>query len=115
MFESEPQEQALVINSDGVTAVISGCSHPGMEHIVEHATRLLGAKVDWAIGGFHLMYADAGSIAETIRALQRLGVDAVVPTHCTGDAAKCAFQQAYGARCIDGGVGRAVELLRRRG
>jgi 7,8-dihydropterin-6-yl-methyl-4-(beta-D-ribofuranosyl)aminobenzene 5'-phosphate synthase len=34
----------------------------------------------------------------------------VIPTHCTGDVAKAAFRRAYGARCIDGGVGRAVDL-----
>ncbi len=114
MLDGQPQEQAMVIDTGDVTAVISGCAHPGMQRIVEHAMSLLGKKVDWAIGGFHLMYADAAGIDETIRALQDLGVDYVLPTHCTGDAAKAAFQRAYGARCIDGGVGREVSMVRRR-
>jgi len=115
MLDSEPPEQAMVINTGGITATVSGCAHPGMECVVEHAIRILGRKVDWAIGGFHLMYADAASIAASIRALQGLGVDYVVPTHCTGDAAKASFQRAYGACCIDGGVGRAVDMARRQG
>jgi 7,8-dihydropterin-6-yl-methyl-4-(beta-D-ribofuranosyl)aminobenzene 5'-phosphate synthase len=112
MLESQPPEQAMVIDAGEITAVIGGCAHPGMEHIVEQATRLLGRKIDWAIGGFHLMYADAAGVTSCIRALQHLGVDCVVPTHCTGDAARAAFRQAYGGRCVEGGVGRAIDLVR---
>ena len=113
MLDSEPSEQAMVVDTGGVTAAISGCAHPGMGRVVERAVSILGEKIDWAIGGFHLMYADAAAIAATIRALQGLGVDYVLPTHCTGDAAKAAFQRTYGTRCIDGGVGRAVDMRRR--
>lgn len=115
MLDSQPPEQAMVLDTGGVTAAISGCAHPGMERIVEHTIRFLGKKVDWAIGGFHLMYADAAGIAASIRALQDLNVDYVVPTHCTGDAATAAFQRAYSARCINGGVGREIDMVRRRG
>ncbi|WP_058556973.1 hypothetical protein [Thiohalocapsa sp. ML1] len=37
----------------------------------------------------------------------------LVPTHCTGDAARAAFRQAYGERCCAGGAGRKI-LLRQR-
>jgi 7,8-dihydropterin-6-yl-methyl-4-(beta-D-ribofuranosyl)aminobenzene 5'-phosphate synthase len=85
-----------------------------MEQIVEHASRLLAKRIDWAIGGFHLMYSDAAGIDRAIRALQALDVAYLVPTHCTGDAAKEAFRQAFGARCFDGGVGREIGLVGRR-
>lgn len=111
MLDSDPPEHAMVIEADGVTAVISGCAHPGMERIVERASRLLGKKIDWAIGGFHLMYAGAAGIDRAIRALRGLEVVYVVPTHCTGDAARDAFRHAFGARCIDGGVGREIDLV----
>lgn len=113
MLDSDPPEHAMVIETDGVTAVISGCAHPGMERIVEQSSRLLGKRIDWAIGGFHLMYSDAAGTERAIRALQDLDVAYVVPTHCTGDAAKEAFRQAFGARCIGGGVGREIGLVRR--
>ena len=54
------------------------------------------------------MYADADGIAQTIHALQALGVHTVVPTHCTGDEAIAAFGRAYGPRCIAGGVGTEI-------
>jgi 7,8-dihydropterin-6-yl-methyl-4-(beta-D-ribofuranosyl)aminobenzene 5'-phosphate synthase len=115
MLDSQPPEQAMVVDTGGITATVSGCAHPGMERVVDGAIHLLGKKVDWAIGGFHQMYANPTSIAASIRALQDLGVEYVVPTHCTGDAAKAAFTRAYGARCIDGGVGREVDIVRRQG
>lgn len=110
MLDSQPPEHAMVLDTGGVTVAISGCAHPGMERIVECGIRLVGRRISWAIGGFHLMYADAAAIAESIRALQDLGVEYVVPTHCSGDAAKTAFRRAYGERCIDGGVGREIDL-----
>jgi 7,8-dihydropterin-6-yl-methyl-4-(beta-D-ribofuranosyl)aminobenzene 5'-phosphate synthase len=111
MLGSDPPEQAMVIDlPDAVSAIISGCAHPGMEAIVEHATLCLDKRVDWAIGGFHLMYADSAQITRSIRSLQDLGVRFVVPTHCTGDEALAAFRRAYGSHCITGGVGRKVVL-----
>jgi 7,8-dihydropterin-6-yl-methyl-4-(beta-D-ribofuranosyl)aminobenzene 5'-phosphate synthase len=84
-----------------------------MERIVERAARLLGQPVGWAIGGFHLMYAEAAEIDRSLRSLQSLGVGHVVPTHCTGDAARAAFRRAYGAGFHDGGVGRQIDLVER--
>lgn len=110
VFDSEPPEQALILDIDGVTAAINGCAHPGMERIVERAKTFLGKPVDWAIGGFHLIYADAAAIARAIASLQHLGVEYVVPTHCTGDKAREAFRRAYGERYLLGGVGRRIEF-----
>ncbi|HHW77575.1 MAG TPA: MBL fold metallo-hydrolase [Xanthomonadaceae bacterium] len=110
VFDSEPPEQALILDIDGLTAAISGCAHPGMERIVERAKTFLGKPVEWAIGGFHLMYADAAAIARAMASLQHLGVEYVVPTHCTGDEAREAFRRAYGERCLLGGVGRRIEF-----
>ena len=108
MLDSEPQEQALVIKTGGSTVAISGCAHPGMERIVKHANTFMGSNVDSAVGGFHLMYADAPAIERSIEDLQALGIKQVIPTHCSGDQAKAAFRRAYGAACIEGGVGREI-------
>ena len=109
-LDSEPPEQALVIATPDTTAAISGCAHPGMERIVARAGDFIGRPVDWAIGGFHLMDADETAIARAIAGLQALGVRRVVPTHCTGDPAKAAFGRAWGEYCLEGGVGRQIEL-----
>ncbi|MBK1631029.1 metal-dependent hydrolase [Thiohalocapsa halophila] len=113
-----PPEQGLVLDTtlpDGaqISAVVSGCAHPGMERLVERGTAMLARPIDWAIGGFHLMYAGASEIAHCVGALQALDVAYVAPTHCTGDAARAAFRQAYGEHCAEGGAGREI-LLRPR-
>lgn len=113
LIKSTPPEHAIVIDTEGVTAAISGCAHPGMEVIVERAVSILEKPVDWAIGGFHLMYSDADAIARCIRTLQALEVAYVVPTHCTGDAAKVVFREEFGDRCCEGGVGRSISLIPR--
>jgi NADH:ubiquinone oxidoreductase subunit H len=41
---------------------------------------------------------------------QELGVEKVGATHCTGEKAIEAFRKAYGARFIEMGAGRVVEL-----
>jgi 7,8-dihydropterin-6-yl-methyl-4-(beta-D-ribofuranosyl)aminobenzene 5'-phosphate synthase len=115
-----PPEQGLVLEATlaagGVaSAVISGCAHPGMERMVEGGTAMLARPIDWAIGGFHLMYAGASEIAHCVRALQELGVAYVVPTHCTGDAARAMFRHTYGERCAEGGAGREILLRSRLG
>lgn len=122
-LDSDPPEQALVVDSEGLTAAISGGAHPGMERIVERAKTFLGKQVDWAIGGFHLRYANsaaigrfhlryanAAAVARSVAILQRLGIDYVVPMHCTGDEAREAFRRAYGERCLAGGSGRRIEF-----
>lgn len=118
--QQDPPEQGLVLDAalaDGaaVSAVISGCAHPGMERMVERGTAMLARPIDWAIGGFHLMYAGSSEIARCVRALAELDVAYVVPTHCTGDAAREAFERAYGERCLPGGPGRELRLRPRPG
>jgi len=110
MFGSEPAEHALVLATGDVAAVVTGCAHPGIERIVERGVSVVGGPVRWAIGGFHLLHADADEIDCTIRELAALGVTDVLPTHCTGDLARAAFERAYGERCSAGGVGRTIDL-----
>jgi 7,8-dihydropterin-6-yl-methyl-4-(beta-D-ribofuranosyl)aminobenzene 5'-phosphate synthase len=110
LLNSEPPEHALLIETDELTLLISGCAHPGIATIVEGASRMLQRKVDAVIGGFHLMAADADRIAHTIERLQTLGVTKVLPTHCSGDQAIAALHTAYGEDCFEGGVGRQIDF-----
>lgn len=110
MFESDPPEQAMVLETGDRLTVIGGCAHPGMERMVERASSSLGRRVSCAVGGFHLMYANTQAIQACIAALRGLGVGCVLPTHCTGDPAKAALRQAYVDGCLEGGVGRTIPL-----
>ena len=43
--------------------------------------------------------------------LQALGVETILPAHCTGDDAIELFRTAYGDDFTEGGVGRTVTIV----
>ncbi|MBK5970838.1 MULTISPECIES: MBL fold metallo-hydrolase [Thiorhodovibrio] len=110
LVASEPPEHALVLQTPDGAAVISGCAHPGMSALVAKANGFLPTPVRWAIGGFHLMYADAAAIAQEIRTLGDLGIKDVLATHCTGEAGIAAFDHAFGEHARPGGAGAQLWL-----
>jgi 7,8-dihydropterin-6-yl-methyl-4-(beta-D-ribofuranosyl)aminobenzene 5'-phosphate synthase len=103
-------EQALVIRRPEGLVVVVGCSHPGIVAIVEKARQLAGGKLLAVLGGFHLMDHSDEAVAGIVARLQALGVEKVGATHCTGEKAIEAFRKGYGARFIEMGAGRVVEL-----
>jgi len=103
-------EQSLIIDEDEFSIVITGCAHPGIENIVKRAIDMLGKRVLYVIGGFHLMRSDEEEIIEVVKALKNLGVEYVTPTHCSGDLAIEIFKAEYGENYIPGGVGRIIEF-----
>jgi 7,8-dihydropterin-6-yl-methyl-4-(beta-D-ribofuranosyl)aminobenzene 5'-phosphate synthase len=106
-------EQALVVETEEGLVIITGCAHPGIVRIVEaaHAHRS-GQPIALVMGGFHLKSASASEIARIIQAFRRLGVKKVAPSHCTGDAARSHFREAYGADFVEGGVGLVLSFNR---
>jgi 7,8-dihydropterin-6-yl-methyl-4-(beta-D-ribofuranosyl)aminobenzene 5'-phosphate synthase len=83
-------DTALVFNVKGQgLVVLTGCCHAGIINTVRYAKKLTGVnKTLAAMGGFHLIGADAEKVlAPTVKALQELNPRYVVPTHCTGRAA----------------------------
>lgn len=103
-------EQALVIRRPEGLVVVTGCSHPGFVAIVEKAKQLAGEKVLAVLGGFHLLEHSDEAVAGIAARFQELGVERVGATHCTGEKAIGAFRKAYGARFVEMGAGRVVEL-----
>lgn len=106
-------EQALVVDTEEGLVIMTGCAHPGVVRIVEaaHAQRP-GRPIALVMGGFHLMSAGAGEVAAIIQAFRRLGVEKVAPSHCTGDAARSQFREAYGSHFIEGGAGLVLSFKR---
>jgi 7,8-dihydropterin-6-yl-methyl-4-(beta-D-ribofuranosyl)aminobenzene 5'-phosphate synthase len=103
-------EQALVVRRPEGLVVLTGCSHPGIVAIVEKAKQVAGGKVLVVLGGFHLLDHSDEAVAGIVTRFQELGVEKVGATHCTGEQAIAAFRKAYGARFVEMGAGRVVEL-----
>lgn len=106
-------DQALIVNVAGRGLVIlTGCGHAGIINICRYAQRLTGtAKLHAVIGGFHLtgpLFEPV--IADTVRALEQLAPDVIVPAHCTGWKATHAIARRLPAAFIQNSVGTTFHL-----
>jgi len=83
-------EQNLVIEEDGLSLLVSGCSHRGIVNIVDHFHTLFGHYPTHVIGGFHLYNHRTGK-PESTETLRKIA-DALLASgatyytcHCTGE------------------------------
>ncbi|MBI1734159.1 MAG: MBL fold metallo-hydrolase [Candidatus Rokubacteria bacterium] len=79
-------EQTMIANvRDRGLVVVTSCSHRGIVGICRHAVRVTGVpKVHAVVGGFHLSGLSDERVTRVVDAFRELGVDHVVPQHCTG-------------------------------
>jgi len=111
-FGTTIKEEALIVDARDGLVVIVGCSHPGIVAMLTQIRASTGRPIHAVLGGFHLMQTPADDVKRMVAAFQELGVGRVGPTHCTGPDAIARFQEAYGDRFIQGGVGTVVTAPR---
>jgi 7,8-dihydropterin-6-yl-methyl-4-(beta-D-ribofuranosyl)aminobenzene 5'-phosphate synthase len=100
-----------VLRTPAGLVVFVGCSHPGIETILE-ATRPYGDHVHEIFGGLHLVSAPDPEIERIAKALHDdWRLDLIAPGHCTGEPAFDALHRAFGDRYLYAGLGTVVELL----
>jgi len=89
-------EQSLIVKTDKSLVIIAGCSHPGLDKIIETAEQY--GKVYAIIGGFHDF--------RRIKSLEKVNI--LCPAHCTRFAEK--IKKHYPEKYIQPGVGRTIEI-----
>jgi 7,8-dihydropterin-6-yl-methyl-4-(beta-D-ribofuranosyl)aminobenzene 5'-phosphate synthase len=106
----ELKELSLAVNtSDGLVLVV-GCSHPGIERIVEAATAI-NPKIRLIAGGFHLVVAPDDMVMKVVAALKdRFKPEYIAPGHCTGEPTFAALKKAFGDRYVYAGLGTSIPL-----
>ena len=104
----ELRELSLAINTpDGIVLVV-GCSHPGIDKIVESG-RSLNQRIRLIAGGLHLVVATDQDISRLVAALHDdLKVEYIAPGHCTGEPAFAALKKTYGNHYLYAGVGSTL-------
>jgi 7,8-dihydropterin-6-yl-methyl-4-(beta-D-ribofuranosyl)aminobenzene 5'-phosphate synthase len=102
-------EQTLVAHvRDRGLVVVTSCSHRGIVGICRHACRVTGVpKVHAVVGGFHLSGLAEERVERVVDAFRALGVDYVVPQHCTGIEAIATLRQRLPAELVVSSVGSA--------
>jgi 7,8-dihydropterin-6-yl-methyl-4-(beta-D-ribofuranosyl)aminobenzene 5'-phosphate synthase len=107
----ELRELSLVLRTPGGLVVFVGCSHPGIETILE-ATKAYGDHVHEIFGGLHLVTTPDTAIARIATQLRDVWrLDLIAPGHCTGEPAFDALERTFGARYVYAGLGTVVPLL----
>jgi 7,8-dihydropterin-6-yl-methyl-4-(beta-D-ribofuranosyl)aminobenzene 5'-phosphate synthase len=106
----ELKELSLAVNTTDGLVLVVGCSHPGIEKIVE-AAATINPKISLIAGGFHLVAAQDDAIAKIVAALKNtFKVENIAPGHCTGEPTFAALKQAFGSSHIYAGVGTSLAL-----
>jgi 7,8-dihydropterin-6-yl-methyl-4-(beta-D-ribofuranosyl)aminobenzene 5'-phosphate synthase len=106
----ELRELSLAIKSPKGVVLGVGCSHPGIEKILE-ASMAVDKHVHLVFGGLHLVTTPDPEITRLAAALHdQWKVDRMAPGHCTGEPAFAAFQKAFGDHYLYAGLGSVIEL-----
>ena len=104
----ELKELSLAVNTPDGLVLVVGCSHPGIDKIVE-AAATINPKIHLIAGGFHLVVASDEAISKTVATLKdTFKVENIAPGHCTGEPTFAALKQAFGDHYIYAGVGRSL-------
>jgi 7,8-dihydropterin-6-yl-methyl-4-(beta-D-ribofuranosyl)aminobenzene 5'-phosphate synthase len=106
----ELRELSLAIDTpDGIVLVV-GCSHPGIDKIVEAAASI-NQRIHLVVGGFHLVVAKDEEIEKIVSSLHdKWGVEYVAPGHCTGEPTFVALRRAFGERYLYAGLGTSIAV-----
>ncbi len=106
----ELKELSLAVNTPEGLLLVVGCSHPGIEKIVE-AAAAINPRIQLIVGGFHLVVASDDAIAKTVAALKdTFKVESIAPGHCTGEPTFAALKKAFGDRYLYAGLGTTLAL-----
>lgn len=101
----ELHELSLALKTPNGMVLVVGCSHPGIDKIVQVATTI-DPRIHLIVGGFHLVVANDAEIQTIVTALHdTLHVEYVAPGHCTGEPAFIALKKAFGDRYLFAGLG----------
>ena len=106
----ELRELSLAIDTPEGMVIVVGCSHPGIDKIVEEASTI-NPRIHLLAGGFHLVVANDPEIGKIVVALHdTFRVEFVAPGHCTGEPAFAALRKAFRDHYLYAGLGTSVAL-----
>lgn len=110
----ELKELSLAIDTPDGVVLLVGCSHPGIENIVQEASKI-NPNIQLIAGGFHMVNATDAVIAKVATSLRDTWkVQNIAPGHCTGEPTFAGLQASFGQRYLYAGVGVVLQLEKGR-
>jgi 7,8-dihydropterin-6-yl-methyl-4-(beta-D-ribofuranosyl)aminobenzene 5'-phosphate synthase len=108
----ELKELSLAIKSPQGVILIVGCSHPGVEHVVQEAASI-DPHINILFGGLHQIQAADAEVRRIAAVLHdQYKLERVAPGHCTGEPEFRALKRAFGDHYLYAGVGSVIDLPR---
>jgi len=106
----ELHELSLAINTPDGLVLVVGCSHPGIDRIVEAASAI-NKHIHLIAGGFHLLQAKDAEIEKTATLLHdTYQVDYLAPGHCTGEPAFLELKRVFAEHYLYAGLGSVITM-----
>jgi 7,8-dihydropterin-6-yl-methyl-4-(beta-D-ribofuranosyl)aminobenzene 5'-phosphate synthase len=106
----EMNEISLVLRTPKGSVLVVGCSHPGIEKIVE-TTAKIDSKIYEVFGGFHLVDVSDAKITELVTAFRdKWKIERMAAGHCTGQFAFAEMIRIFGANFDMSGIGSVIAL-----
>jgi 7,8-dihydropterin-6-yl-methyl-4-(beta-D-ribofuranosyl)aminobenzene 5'-phosphate synthase len=106
----ELRELSLAIKSPKGVVLGVGCSHPGIEKILEASTAV-DKHVHLVFGGLHLVTTPDPEITRLVTVLHdQWKIDQMAAGHCTGEPAFAALRKAFGDHYLYAGLGTVIDL-----
>jgi 7,8-dihydropterin-6-yl-methyl-4-(beta-D-ribofuranosyl)aminobenzene 5'-phosphate synthase len=106
----ELRELSLVLNTPDGAVVVVGCAHPGIDRVMDAASKI-NSSIHLVAGGFHLVVAKDDEITTIVTALRdRYHVAYVAPGHCTGEPTFSALRKAFDERYLYAGLGTTLAI-----
>jgi len=106
----ELHELSLAIRTPNGLLLVDGCSHAGIEKILEAASTV-DPHIHLFFGGLHLVKTPDPEIERIATALRdKWKLDRIAPGHCTGEPTFAALQKTFGKDYFYAGVGTVIEL-----
>ena len=106
----ELPELTLAIKGPHGLILVDGCSHTGIEEILQAASAL-DPHTHIVFGGFHLVRTPVPDIDRLVDALKnKWKLDRIAPGHCTGEPAFLRLQKAFGDDYLYAGVGTRIDV-----
>jgi 7,8-dihydropterin-6-yl-methyl-4-(beta-D-ribofuranosyl)aminobenzene 5'-phosphate synthase len=107
----EMREISLALRTQAGLVVVAGCSHPGIEKILE-ASRKIDERVYCLFGGLHLVLSAEPEMRRIALALRDTwGLERIAPGHCTGEPAFAELSAVFGERYVFAGLGETIPVL----
>ena len=106
----ELRELSLAIKSPRGVILIVGCSHPGVEHILQEATAI-DPHINILLGGLHQIQKPDTEVERIAAVLHdQYKLERVAPGHCTGEPEFAALKRIFSDQYVYAGVGSVVDL-----